>query len=52
MMFNNEVNGKVHADWIQLMKEARDIGLSKKEVRQFFQKDKSIKNEPFKKIRE
>ena len=48
-MLKDEVNRKVEPDWIQLMKEARDIGLSKEAVREFLQKEKGVNNEQFKK---
>ena len=46
-MLKDEV--KLDADWIQLLKEARNMGLSKEVVRGFLQKDKSVNSEPLKK---
>ncbi|WP_163526894.1 anti-repressor SinI family protein [Halobacillus ihumii] len=36
----NKVKSKrsLDADWVALMKQARDIGLTKEEIRQFFMK--------------
>ena len=46
-MLKDEV--KLDADWIQLLKEARNMGLSKEVVRKFLQKDKSVNSEPLEK---
>ena len=46
-MLKDEV--KLDADWIQLLKEARNMGLSKEVVREFLQKDKTVNSEPLKK---
>ena len=46
-MLKDEV--KLDADWIQLLKEARNMGLSKEVVREFLQKDKSVNREPLEK---
>ena len=46
-MLKDEV--KLDADWIQLLKEARNMGLSKEVVREFLQKDKSVNSEPLEK---